>query len=431
MAPTLAAAALRQASNAVKRHKYARPGRPPAGSAFLVEAVIEEVRPGIVVVGTAHVSATSVAEVEETIRARRPQAVLVELDIKRFEALRDPDAWQNTDIIQVLRDKKQHLFLLQLYLASMQARMGRETGVAPGSEMIRAIEVAEEIGAEVVLIDRDVSVTLRRGFSTMGLWQKLRLFWNVWVDLLTPGTEDQKDFDVDQLLETDAITQMTEEFARFAPSVKASLIDERDAYMASHIDELDRSGRSAVAVVGAGHTPGIRRHLADAAGIPERGQLDEVHAPRFSVGKFLGFAIPIAILAAFAYLGYQGYKDGTYGLFLSAISQWVLINGTLSAVGAALAGGHIASILVAFVAAPITSLNPMLAAGWFAGLTEAKVRTPRVSDFEAIKQIETFRDFWRNGVVKVLLVTALANLGSVAGTYIAGWRIVESLFGGT
>ncbi len=396
-----------------------------------MEVVIEEVRPGIVVVGTAHISATSVAEVEETIRARRPQTVLVELDSKRFEALRDPDAWQNTDIIQVLREKKQHLFLLQLYLASMQARMGRETGVAPGSEMIRAIQVAEEIGAEVVLIDRDVAVTLRRGFSTMGLWQKLRLFWNVWVDLLTPGTEDNEEFDVDTLLETDAITQMTEEFARFAPSVKKSLIDERDAYMASHIDEIERSGRTAVAVVGAGHTPGIRRHLAEPAGMPARAELDEIHKPRFSLGRFLGFAIPLAILGAFIYLGYRGYQEGTYSLFFSAILQWVLINGTLSAIGAALAGGHIVTIMVAFVAAPITSLNPMLAAGWFAGFAEAKVRTPRVSDFEAIKQIETFRDFWRNGVVRVLLVTALANLGSVAGTYIAGWRIVESLFGGS
>ncbi len=389
--------------------------------------MIEEVRPGIVVVGTAHISATSVAEVEQTIRTRKPTAVLVELDSKRFEALRDPDAWKNTDIIQVLKEKKQHLFLLQLYLASMQARMGRETGVAPGSEMIRAIQVAEEIGAEVVLIDRDVGVTLRRGFSSMGFWSKLRLFWNVWVDLLTPSADDDEEFDVDQLLETDAITQMTEEFARFAPSVKTALIDERDTYMASHIDEQDRLGRSVVAVVGAGHTPGIKRHLADTSNLQDRAELDALPEKRFSVGKLIGVLIPLAIIGAIGYMAYQGDWEA----LKDAVLAWILINGALSALGAALAGGHIASIIVAFIAAPITSVNPTLAAGWFAGLTEAKVRTPRVADFEAIKQIETFRDFWRNGVVRVLLVTALANLGSVAGTYIAGGKIFGSLFGGT
>lgn len=386
--------------------------------------MIETVRDGVVLVGTAHVSATSVRTVEEAIRERRPDRVLVELDPRRYEALRDPEAWQKTDIVQVLREKKQHLFLLQLYLANMQARVGRETGVSPGMDMLRAVQVAEEVGAEVVLVDRDVSVTLKRGFGSLGFWEKLRLFWNVWVEILTPAKAgDDRAADVDALLETDAITAMTDEFARFAPKVKVALIDERDAYMASHIDEQAEDGSTVLAVVGAGHVPGIKRHLAGER--PDRAPLEELPAKRFGIGRVLAVLVPALVLGMFGYLLYLG----DYAALLDALAEWVLINGTLSALGALLAGGHILSVLVAFVAAPITSVNPTLAAGWFAGLTEAKMRTPTVGDFQEIRDIETFRGFWSNGVVRIILVTALANLGSTVGTYVAGTRIANALLG--
>lgn len=385
--------------------------------------MIEEVRPGVVVVGTAHVSATSVATVEQAIREHRPAKVLVELDARRLEAIQDPERWQKTDIIQVIKQKKQHLFLLQLYLANMQARIGKETGVRPGSEMLRAIEVAGELGAEVVLIDRDVSITLKRGFGSMGFWQRLRLFWNVWMEVLTPTRKDEA-LDVDELLKTDAITAMTEEFARFAPVVKHALIDERDQYMASHVDEQARDA-TVVAVVGAGHMPGIRAALQAGTRDIDRAALDELPGRRFTAGKLVAYLIPVAVLLAFGYLIVTGRWDDLREVAVA----WILINGTLSALGALLAGGHILSALVAFIAAPITSLNPALAAGWFAGITEAKVRTPTVADFEAIQGLERFIDFWRNGVVRILLVTALANLGSVAGTFIAGSRIFQVLSG--
>lgn len=457
--------------------------------------MIEELQDGVVVLGTAHIAQSSVDEVERTIRERRPSKVLVELDARRFEALRDPEAWQKTDIIQVIKQKKQHLFLLQLYLASMQAQMGRETGVAPGSEMLRAIEVADEVGAEVVLIDRDVAITLKRGFGSMSLWQRLQLFWKVWMEILTPaddgGEEAGEDpgpegggpgarprddawatshgmrvvhgtgitagaadvaagptaapaggpssksgaarsptirsaADVEALLQKDAITQMTEEFARFAPKIKVALIDERDAYMASHIRDEAASG-SLVAVVGAGHMPGIKRHFAHPAGLPSRDDLDQPPARRFTLGKFIAYAVPLGILAIFGVMIYQG----RFAELWANIRFWILINGSLTALGVILARGHILSAIVGFVASPITSLNPLLAAGWFAGLMEAKIHTPTVADFQAIKQIETFSEFWRNDVVRIVLVTALANVGSVIGTYVAGFEIVRTFVGGT
>ncbi len=383
--------------------------------------MIEEVRDGVILIGTAHVSAMSVQTVEETIRERKPQRVLIELDERRLEAIQDPERWRKTDIVQVIREKKQHLFLLQLYLANMQARMGRETGVRPGGEMIAAIKVADEVGAEVVLIDREVSITLKRGFGAMGLWQRLRLFWNIWVEVLTP-TEKDEDFDVDSLLETDAITAMTEEFARFAPVIKTALIDERDAYMASHVEEEAAKG-TLVAIVGAGHLPGMKRHLANRAAGVDRDALDQLPPPRFGIGRFLGYAVPAALLLTVEYL----ILTKKYTELQDVALAWFLINGVLSAVGAALARGHILTVLTAFVAAPLTSLSPAIGAGWVAGLVEAKLRTPTVADFEGIQAIENLRGFWGNGVVRVLLVAALANLGSAVGTWIAAGRITQLL----
>lgn len=384
--------------------------------------MIEEVAANTVIVGTAHVSAKSVADVESTIRERRPDKVLVELDQKRYEAIRDPEVWKQTDIIQILRQKRQHIFLLQLYLANMQARMGQETGVAPGGELLRAIEVAEEVGAEVVLIDRDVAVTLKRGFGGMNLWQRMRLFWNVWMEMLTPGREGDTP-SIDDMLETDAVTAMTEEFARFAPKIKTALIDERDDFMAAHIREHSRDA-SVVAVVGAGHMAGIKQHLGwDVE--DRREELMTVPRRIFTLGRFLGIAIPAFIIGAFAWMA----VNGDFQELKENLIYWVLINGSLSALGALLARGHIFSIIVAFIAAPLTSLSPALAAGWFAGLTEAKVHTPTVGDFEEIKGIETWKGFWKNGVVRILLVTALANLGSVAGSWLGLIEVAKTLGG--
>ncbi len=386
--------------------------------------MIEVVREGIVVVGTAHISATSVIEVEQTIRERKPAKVLVELDARRLVALQDPEAWHKTDIIQVLREGKQHLFMLQLYLASVQAQMGRETGVVPGSELLKAIQVADEVGAQVVLIDRDISVTLKRGFAALGFWTRLKLFSKLWLEFLTPVAGEAPKLDIEALLKTDVITQMTEEFAKTAPGIKYALIDERDAYMASHIHE-QATGASVVAVVGAGHVPGIKRHLAAPADIPVRAPLELAPPKRLTVGKVIGWAIPMVIVGFFVYLA----LDGRFTQLKDELSMFVLITGGFSALGCALAMGHPLSILTAFFAAPIGVLHPLVATGWFSGLVEAKVRTPKVADFEAIKKIETLGEFWRNGVVRILLVTALTNVGAMISTTIVGYRVYQTLGG--
>lgn len=396
--------------------------------------MIEELPGGITLVGTAHVAASSVAEVEQAIRTRRPSRVLVELDPRRLEALRDPEAWQRTDILRIIRDGKQHLFLLQLYLASMQAQMGRETGVSPGAELLRAVHVADEVGAEVVLIDRDIAITLKRGFGSLGFWTRMRLFYNLWMELVTPAAAEPGKLDVEALLKSDAITQMTEDFARVAPPIKVALIDERDEYMASHIAEqaklavLDAQNPGIVAVVGAGHLPGIKSRLASAEppAVTARAALDELPAKRLTAGKVIGWTIPLAIVAFFVYLA----ATGQFAELQEQALAFVLITGTLAAIGCILAMGHPVAVVVAFLAAPIGVLHPLLATGWFAGLAQAWVRKPTVADFQAIKQIERFGQFWTNGVVRVLLVTALTNVGAMVSTAIVIPRFFRALAGG-
>jgi len=379
-----------------------------------------ETRDGVILVGTAHILASSVREVEQTIRTVRPSRVLVELDPARLKALRDPEAWQNTDVFQVIRQKKQHLFLLQLYLASMQAQMGRETGVPPGTDMLRAVQVAEEVGAEVVLIDRDIAVTLRRGFGGMGLWARLRLFWKVWMELLTPTDPEAPPPNLDEILRSDAITEMTEQFAQFAPSVKTALIDERDEFMASHVREqaakTKAEGGTLVAVVGAGHLKGMGRWMDHPEEIPPRERLLTPPPKRFPWGTVLGLLIPIAIAAWIGWQLYQGHTEQVRG----ALTLWIVLHVLLAGLGAGLALGHPLAVLTGAVAAPFTSILPTgIKSGWLAGLVQAKVRTPKVKDFQGIKHVKTLGDFWRNGVVRVLTVTTLCILGSEAASILA------------
>lgn len=391
--------------------------------------MIEELPGGVTLVGTAHVAASSVAEVEQSIRGRRPSKVLVELDPRRLEALKDPEAWQKTDIVRIIREKKQHLFLLQLYLASVQAQMGRETGVAPGAELLRAVQVADEVGAEVILIDRDISITLKRGFGSLGFWTRMRLFYNLWTELMTPAAAEPGKLDVEALLKSDAITQMTEEFARVAPTIKVALIDERDDYMASHIAEQAAKATPGgiVAVVGAGHLPGIKARLLGTPPTPARRvELDQPPRARLTVGKVIGWAVPVAIVAFFVYLA----ATGRFTQLGTELTYFVLVTGSLAALGCILALGHPVAVVVAFVAAPIGVLHPLLATGWFAGLAQAWVRKPTVADFQAIKQIETFKQFWKNGVVRVLLVTALTNVGAMVSTAIVIPRFFQAVAGG-
>lgn len=355
----------------------------------------------IILVGTVHVSPESVQEVRETIEREKPDTVGVELCERRYEILTEKKQWEEQEIFKIIREGKTYLFLANLLLSNFQKRIGEEFGSEPGAEMLEAVKIAEEYNIPISLLDRDISVTLRRAWKSMGVREKLKLLY-----ALVAGFFVETEEVIEELKDLDVITELMEELAEEIPGAKKALIDERDQYIASKI--LESEGKT-VAVVGAGHVEGLKNMLQQP--YVSREGLDEIPHGR-SWFKYISYAVPVVFAAIVVY----AFVSAGVEMTLHILWLWFIINGSLSALGALLAMGHPLSILAAFLAAPFTSLNPALAAGWFAGLMEAYVRKPKVADFEGLRDITGFRDFYRNQVTRILLVIAFSNIGSTIGT---------------
>lgn len=365
----------------------------------------------IVLIGTAHISQNSVDTVRQTITDEQPDTVCIELDAQRFQALRDRNRWESLNLIQVVRKGQVPFLLANLALASFQKRMGLQTGVKPGAELAAAAEVAEEQGLGVELIDRNIRTTLLRAWRKTGLWRKLQLLSTLVASLFEKQEINEEE--LDKLRQTDTLSAMLEEMGDLLPNVKQILVDERDAYMAEKIRRTP--GQKLVAVVGAAHAPGICKRIRQAADPAEFAELDVVPAkPRIS--KFLPWLIPGIVIALFV----AGFFFGDRQSMADAAIAWVLVNGLLSAAGTILAFGHPLSVLTAFVAAPITSLNPTIGAGMVVGLVQAFIAAPTVRDLEHVgEDLATLRGWWGNRVTRVLLVFLFSSIGSAIGTLVA------------
>ncbi len=384
-----------------------------------------KINDNIILVGTAHISKESVEEVKEAIEEYKPDIVAVELCKRRYESITKKDKWENTPITSLLKSDNAYLLLAQTFLSSIQRRLGKEYGVEPGSEMIAAMDEAKKHDLEVALVDRDISVTLKRAWKKMGIREKFRLTWEFMKAILGYDEEELEELDLKELMDQDVISAMMEEFGKIAPSVATVLIHERDKYIAKKILNESKKGK-VVAVVGAGHLNGIKKHLEKKKIDVDLTELEYVPKKRFSVLKTVGYAIPVVFVALIVYL----FLIGGWGRAADALLWWFLINGSLSALGTAIARGHPFSIATAFVAAPLTSLNPAIAAGWVAGYVEFKLRKPIVKDFQNLSKVDSTKDFFNNRVIRLLMVVALANLGSMIGTFIAFPYIASLVFGG-
>jgi pheromone shutdown-related protein TraB len=371
----------------------------------------------IYLVGTAHLSKESVEDVRKTVEAVSPDTICVELCESRHRAIVNRDAWRKMNIFRVIKDGKAVFLLAQLIMTSFYRRLGKQLGVQPGAEMIEGIRIAESHGLHLVLADRDIQVTLRRVWGNLGLWSKARMLFQLAGGLFFSEEIDEKL--IEEIKKKDQLENMMEIFAKSFPEVKKYLIDERDLYLAQMI--RNAPGRTVVAVVGAGHAAGIRDQIQNDKPV---GHLTEV--PRKSnVMKVIKWAIPVLIITLIV----AGFFKGGTGHSMESIYIWVLVNGILSAFGAAVALGHPLTILASFIGAPLTSLNPMIAAGWVAGLVQAGVKKPTVADLEELPSaILTVKGFWMNPVSRILLVVVLANLGSSLGTFIAGSWIAVRVF---
>lgn len=367
----------------------------------------------IIIIGTAHVSKHSAEEVKATIEAEQPDTVAIELDSERYQSIRDKDKWRDMDIFKLIKEKKATLLLMNLAISSFQKKIAQQFGIQSGQEMLQAIDSAEEIGAELVLADRNIQTTFARIWSNIGFWGKANLLTQIIVSIFSDESITEEE--LEEMKSQDMIQSILQEFTNAFPRLKTPLIDERDQYLAQKIKEAP--GQKVIAVVGAAHVPGILTHIDQTHDLAEL----EARPPKSKVPVIIGWTIPVIIIGAILYTFIANPSAG-----IQQTLSWVLWNGGLTAIGAALAMAHPVAILTAFIAAPITSLNPMLAAGWFAGFAQAYVRRPNVGDFENLTEdVFTVKGFWQNKVTRVLLVIVFANLGSSLGTFIGGADVIR------
>lgn len=365
----------------------------------------------IYLVKTAHVSKNSINDVKECIGEVKPDSICIELDEDRYKKISDPEKWSDTDIVKIIKEKKVGFLLVNLILASFQRRMAINMDSNSGGEMLEGIKQAKELNVPLVLADRPIKTTFSRIWNSLGLYEKSKLIVSIIGSIF--DDEEISEEDLQALKEADALDAALNEVGKEFPNVKKILVDERDAYLSSKIKNAP--GKKIVAIIGAAHAGGIERNLDKDIDINEL----NVVKKKKGIGTVIKWLIPIAIISIIIYTLWSNRDAG-----LSQIKSWILWNGTLSAIGTLLAFGHPLSILTAFVMAPITSLNPLLAAGWFAGLVEAMIRKPKVKDFENLgEDTNTLKGFWKNRVTRILLIVVFANVFSSIGTFISGLDI--------
>ena len=380
----------------------------------------------ITLLGTAHVSQSSADAVASLLETGAYNAVAVELCPSRYKALIEPDSLAKMNLMEVFRRGKAAMVMANLAMGAYQQRIADQFGIQPGAEQRMAISQARDKGLEVLLIDREIGTTLKRTAHNLPWWKRWTLFTGLLLSLFSK--EDVNEEEIEQLKQGDMLETTFSEFAHDRQDLYQPLIAERDKYMAARL--LEEAGHnqheSILAVIGAGHLKGVAEQLRQGIARPANTiqQLDQLPAPS-RWPKLIPWVIVALVMTGFV-IGFMRSPELGWQL----ISSWVLINGTLSAIGAAIAAAHPLTVLTAFVAAPITSLNPTIGAGMVTVAVELWLRKPTVSDFESLRSDTTgIAGWWKNRVSRTLLVFLLSTLGSAIGTYVAGFRIIDHLSG--
>ena len=372
-----------------------------------------------ILIGTAHISQESTELVRSVIEQEHPDVVCVELDEQRYKTLSEKTKWENLDLKQIIRQKQLMTLLVNLLLASYQKRLGQQLGVTPGTELLEATKVAKELEIPLALVDRDVRITLRRAWNSMSFWEKMKLLGSGAVG--AAGGEEISEEMLSEIRQSDVLTELMNELGEFMPVLKGVLIDERDTYIAQKT--RDAAGQKVVAVVGAGHVSGIKQALLENRQ-DDLAAIEQVPSPS-PVGKIIGWSIPAIIISAIIYIGItQGATAAGNNLL-----YWFLVNGIPSAIGAVIAWAHPLTIAVSFFGAPLTSLTPVIGAGYVAAFVQAYYQPPVVREFQQVgDDISQWRKWWQNKLLRVLLVFILTSLGSLAGTYLGAAEIISNLF---
>ncbi|SDO40492.1 TraB/GumN family protein [Desulforhopalus singaporensis] len=374
----------------------------------------------ILLVGTAHISQDSVALVQQVIEQEKPDCVCLELDDKRFQALTQKKKWQALDLKTIVKNKQLSTLLVSMLMASYQKRLGGQLGVMPGAELLAGAQTAKKHHIPVSLCDRDIRITLRRAWKSTSFFKKGYLLASLLSSVF--DKEDITEDKLNQLKKKDVLTEMMDELGEALPDLKRTLIDERDIYLVEKIKSSP--GKRIVAVVGAGHIEGMKRRFGE----DNLSRLEEIIAiPPVSKGyKIVGWSIPALILGSLVAIGLQKGASvaGANLLF------WILANGLPAAAGALLALAHPLTTLSAFASAPITSLTPVIGAGYVTAFVQILVCPPLVKEFESAgDDMVSFKGWWKNRLLRVFLVFLLTGIGSAIGTWIGGYEIMSNLFG--
>ncbi len=376
------------------------------------------------IIGTAHVSKASAEAVKEMAESGDYDAIAVELCQARYDALTAERKWTDLDLYKIIRQGKAGLVMANLALSAYQRRIADQFGIEPGAEMKAAATAAKALDLPLQLVDRDLATTLRRSYANVPWYKRLYLMAGLALGMVS--SEEIDEDAIEKLKEGDILESTFTEFAEQSPELFEALIAERDRYMAARLREenMNSAGRKVLVVIGAGHMEGMANHLENGTASPgdERVSLERM-PPRAKWPRLIPWLIMVLVLAGF-FLGFSRSPELGWQL----VFFWVAINGGLAALGALLARGHPLTILSAVVAAPLTSLNPTIAAGMVTGLVESWVRKPRVSDLEKLRfDITSLKGWFRNPATRILLVFFLSNLGSAIGTWVAGFKIIEAL----
>ena len=369
-----------------------------------------------IVVGTAHISGLSAELVENVIRNERPDCVCVELDHRRYESLLKPNHWENLDLKELIKKKQLSTLIIQITLASFQKRLGDQTGVIPGTEMMAAINVSKSLGIAIELCDRDARITLKRAWRLTAFTKKAMLISSLFASLFDRSSVNEDN--LKNIRQQDVISELLKELGKSFPSFKRVLIDERDRYLATRTKLAP--GERIVTVVGAGHVQGILRHL-QANEATDLSKLEEI-PPSSTLWKWGGWGIPLMVIGALLWIGVnKGPETASENA-----AFWVLANGFPCALGAVIALANPFTIITAFLVAPFTSLSPVIGAGYVTALVQAWLCPPRVREFQNVADdIVTVSHWWSNRLLKIFLVFLLTGLGSVVGTWIGGVKIFK------
>ncbi len=380
----------------------------------------------LTIIGTAHVSEKSVEEVKNTIMENEPDVVAVELDAARYQNLLNEKNGVEQDkdikIREIIKGNNLTMFLVSGLLSYFQKKIGDEVGVKPGSEMLAAAEAAEEAGAKVALIDRDIQITLKRTLNRMSFWEKAKFVYSILASFF--ADDDEVIDDIESIKQGDALEEVMKYFQEMSPRAYEVLVQERDSYMAQMLLNLEGN---VVAVVGAGHKQGIQQKMEHPEDIPPLYELLELKESRINLTKVILFAIPAIFIIVFVLALLKGIN------IQGGLLEFVLLTGGLAFVGSLLAGSKIPSAITAFLVAPFTAIHPLLAAGWFAGIVEAKLRGVSMEDLAKLPKSESFSDLWNNRLFRILLVVVGANIGTTIGVFLSIpnvlWPLASKLMG--